>query len=82
LLEAAMNSHISCPSRTSATITGYRRLCDELESENQSLRIQNLELRAQLCERIGPTFGLLDGFATGHRPGRSATASKSRALAH
>jgi hypothetical protein len=75
-----MNSHISCPSRTSATITGYRRLCDELETENQALKIQNLELRAQLCERIAPTFGVFDRLATGHR--KSTIANKPRALAH
>jgi hypothetical protein len=60
-----MNKHISCPSRTIETISGYRRLCDQLETENEALRLQNLELRALLNRRVAPTFDFADGFDSG-----------------
>jgi hypothetical protein len=55
-----MSKHISRPPRAIATITGYRRLCVELEIENQELNAENRELRAQLCGRIAPKFELLN----------------------
>jgi hypothetical protein len=57
-----MNKHISSSPRAVATIAGYRRMCAELEVENRALKIQNLELRAQLYDRSAPTFNLFDGF--------------------
>ncbi len=58
-----MNTHISHPLRLFATIDGYRRLCGELEAENQALKFQNRELRARLDQRIVPTFDRFDGIA-------------------
>jgi hypothetical protein len=49
----------SNPSRTTATIIGYRHSCDELEAENQALIVQIQELRARLCGRIPPAFAPL-----------------------
>jgi hypothetical protein len=60
-----MNKHISCPSRAIETISGYRRLCDQLETENEALRVQNLELRALLDRRIAPTFDFAGEFDSG-----------------
>ena len=53
-----MSKHISCPPRAIATITWYRRLCAELEIENQELRAESRELRG-LCG-LAPTFVLLN----------------------
>jgi len=53
-----MHKHISCPPRAIATISGYRRICADLESENLALKLQNLELRAQLRRDAAST---LDG---------------------
>ena len=47
-----MNKHISCPPRNIATISGYLRICEELEAENQALRRQNIALRARLAVRL------------------------------
>jgi hypothetical protein len=47
-----MNKHISCPPRTLATISGYLRICEELEAENKELRLQNLAMRAELAQRM------------------------------
>jgi len=56
-----MNAHFN-PSRQIATIIGYRHLCDQLEAENQVLRIQIQELRSRLCGRVAPAFAPLDSF--------------------
>jgi hypothetical protein len=52
------------PSRQMATIVGYRRLCTELETENQALRKEIQELRAQGPGRPASLFaprGSVDG---------------------
>jgi len=42
---------------TNATIIGYRHLCDQLEAENQVLRIQIQELRSRLWWPGRTAFG-------------------------
>jgi hypothetical protein len=60
LLEAVMNKHTSCPPRTLATLSGYLRICEELEAENRALRLQNVQMRAQLSRRMTPAADILD----------------------
>lgn len=50
-----MNAHFH-PSRRTATIIGYRRLCDQLEAENENLKHQIQELRSRLCGRSAPAL--------------------------
>jgi len=54
-----MNAH-TCSPRILATIAGYRRLCAELEAENQALRFQNQQLRSGANERVASIFDPLD----------------------
>jgi hypothetical protein len=62
-----MNMHFN-PSRQIATIIAYRHLCDELEAENQALRIQIQELRSRPCGRGAPAFAPLDSFHNSEAP--------------
>ena len=43
-LEVVMSDHISCRNTAMAVIEGYRRICEELEAENEALRLLNANI--------------------------------------
>ncbi len=78
-----MSDHISCRNTAMAVIEGYRRICEELEAENEALRLltANIEDLDALLQKLKSSQQNFRGTVPAERPREASTLALAMRLA-